>query len=181
MGEVEVNREINELSGLISSLEEKAGITAAVKHAREVGSPDKLKIAYYSVTDNELRKKLITTTGRLDHLYLQKCDLEVSSAKEEVSKAIDKAKEQPWYLAVAASIGAVVIGQWAFGLAGAIGGAIGGYFLGQWIISAIKKEDSKAIEQAKHLLASAHKRNEASKVDPYLFSAAEQEACEREG
>lgn len=180
MEEAELKR-MDELSALISSLEEKAGITEAVKHARETGSPDKLKIAYYSVTDTELRKKLIITTGKLDHLYLQKCDWDVSSAKEEVSKAIDKSKKQPWHLSVTSSLGGVVLGQWAFGFIGAIGGAIGGFFLGQWLLSSIKKENFKEIEKAKHVLASALRRHEESRVDPYLFSAAEQEACEREG
>ena len=180
MGEAELKQEINKLSALIGSLEEKAGITAAVKHARETGAPDKLKDAYFSVTETELRKKLITTTAKLDQLYLQKCDLDVSSAKEEVSKTIDKSKKQPWHLSIISSLGGVVLGQWALGLAGAVGGAIGGYFLGQWLVSSIQKENLKEIEKAKQLLASAQTRNEESRIDPYLFSAAEQEACERE-
>jgi hypothetical protein len=181
MGETELKREIDKLSALIDSLEEKAGITEAVKRARESGVPDKLKGVYFSVADADLKRKLILTTGKLDHLYLQKCDLDVSSAKEEVSKAIDKSNKKSWHLPVVTSLTAVVIGQWAFGLVGAIGGAIGGYFLGQWLVSVIKKEDSEAIEKAKHLLASAQRRNEASQIDPYLFSPAEQEACKREG
>ena len=181
MGVTEQNREIDKLSALIGSLEAKAGITEAVKHARETGAPDKLKDAYFSVTDFELRKKLITITGRLDHLYLQKCDLDLSLAQEEVSKAIDKSKKQSWHLSVVSSLTAVIIGQWIMGLAGAVVGAIGGYFFGQWIIAVIKKENLKEIEQAKLFLASALRRNEVSRIDPYLFSAAEQEACEREG
>lgn len=180
MGEAEVKGEMNELSALIGSLEKKAGITEAVKYARESGAPDKLKAAYYSVTDIELRKKLIITTGRLDHLYLQKCDLDVSSAREAVSKAIDKSKEQPWHIAAASWIAPVVIGHWIFGLVGAAAGAIGGYFFSQWVISVIKKDNSRAIEQEKQLLVSALKRNEQSRIDPYLFSASELEACERE-
>lgn len=181
MGEIQVNLEIDDLSALISSLEEKAGITAAVNHARETGSPDKLKDAYYSVANLELRKMLILTTGKLDQLYLQKCDLDVSSAREEVSKAVDKSKKQPLPLAVAAWVAPVVIGQWIYGFLGAVGGALAGYFLSEWMISVIKKDDFKEIEQAKHLLVSALKRNEESRIDPYLFSAAELEACEREG
>lgn len=180
MGEAELNREIDRLSALIGSLEEKTGITETVKHARETGAPDKLKEAYFSVTDTELRKKLITTTGKLDHLYLQKCDLELSAATEEVSKAIDKSKKPSWHLAIVSSLTAVVIGQWILGFAGAVGGAIGGYLFGQWIDSVTKKENKTEIEQANHLLALAQRRNEVSRIDPYLFSAAEQETCERE-
>jgi hypothetical protein len=181
MGGDELNREIDELSASISSLEERAGITAAVRHARETGAPDKLRAAYYSVTDTELKKQLITTTGKLDRLYLQKCDLDVSTAQEEVSKAIEKSKKQPWHLSVTSSLGGVVLGQWALGLFGAIAGAIGGYYLGQWLLSSIKKENASELEHAKQLLASAKSRNEASRVDPYLFSAEELEACECQG
>jgi len=179
MGEIEINREIGTLSALIGSLEERAGITASVKHARESGSPDKLKEAYFSVHDIELRKKLINTTGKLDRLYLQKCDLDVSAAREEVSNAEDKSKQQPWPLAAASWLGPVVIGQWIYGLFGAIGGVIAGYFLSEWVIRVTKKEDARSIEQAKHLLATALRRNEESRMDPYLFSASEMEACEK--
>ena len=180
MGEIEVKREMDELGALIGSLEEKAGIAEAVKLARQSGVPAKLRDAYYSVTDIQLRKKLITTTGKLDHLYLQKCDLDVSSAREEVSKAIDKSKEQPWHIAAASWIAPVVIGHWIYGLPGAMVGAIGGYFFSQWVITVIKKDNSKAVEQAQKSLVSALKRNEESRIDPYLFSASELEACERE-
>jgi hypothetical protein len=181
MGGDEANREMDELSILISSLEARAGITEAVKQAREAGAPDRLRAAYYSVADAELKRQLITTTGKLDRLYLQKCDLDVSLAKEEVSKAIEKAKKQPWHLSVTSSIGAVIIGQWILGFFGAIAGAIGGFYLGQWLLASIKKENAREIEHAKHLLALAQQRNEASRVDPYLFSAEELEACERPG
>lgn len=181
MGAAEVQREMHELGNLIGSLEEQAGIKEAVKHARETGSPAKLRDAYYSVADIGLRKKLITTTGKLDHLYLQKCDLDVSSAREEVSKAIDKSNERPWHIAAASWIAPVVIGHWIYGFLGALSGAIAGYFFSQWVITVIEKDNSKAIERAKHLLVAALKRNEESRIDPYLFSASELEACEREG
>jgi hypothetical protein len=181
MGEDEINREIDKLSALISLLEQRAGITDAVNHARETGAPDKLRAAYYSVPDIELKKQLITTTGKLDRLYLQKCDQEVSLAKEEVSKAIEKAKKQPWHLSVTSSIGALIIGQWILGFFGAIAGAIGGFYLGQWLLASIKKENAREIEQAKHLLVLAQRRDEASKVDPFLFSSEELEACEHQG
>ncbi len=180
MGEIEVKREMDELGALIGTLEEKAGITEAVKLARESGIPAKLREAYYAVANIEIRKKLISTTGKLDRLYLQKCDLDVSSAREEVSKAIDKSKEQPWHIAAASWIAPVVIGHWIYGLPGAMVGAIGGYFFSQWVITVIKKDNSRAVEQAKHLLASALRRNEESRIDPYLFSAAELDACDRE-
>jgi predicted RND superfamily exporter protein len=180
MGESEVKQEMDELGDLIVSLEEQAGITGAVKQARENGSPAKLRDAYYSVADIELRKKLITTTGRLDQLYLQKCDQDVSLAKDEVSRAIDKTNQQPWHIAAASWLAPVGIGHWALGLVGAVGGAIAGYFLSQWVINVIKKDDSKVLEQAKHSLVLALKRNEHSKIDPYLFSVAEQAGCERE-
>jgi hypothetical protein len=181
VGDTEINQEINRLSALISSLEETAGITEAVNLARKTGAPDKLKDAYFSVTDIEIRKKLITTTGKLDHLYLQKCDLDVSSAREEVSKALGQSNKQPWLLAAATTFTAVVIGQWVYGLVGAIGGTISGFFLGLWIVSFTKKEEFKVIEQANHILLSALRRNEEARIDPYLFSSSELEACEREG
>ena len=178
MGEDEVSRAIKELGILIGSLEGRAGITEAVRQARESGAPDKLRAAYYSVADAELRKQLIVTTGKLDRLYLQKCDLDVALAKEEVAKAIEKSNSQPWYLSVASSVGAVIIGQWILGLFGAIAGAISGFYLGQWLLASIKKENAREIEHAKHLLALAQRRDEESKVDPYLFSEEEQKACE---
>jgi hypothetical protein len=179
MGETELKQEMDELGALISSLEAKAGIADAVSHARETGAPDKLKEAYFSVSDAAIRQELIHTTGRLDRLYLEKCDLDVVVAKDAVAKAIDKAKKQPWHLAVTSSVGAMIIGQWLLGLPGALGGAIGGYFLGQWLLASLKKENLREIERAKHRLASAEKRNEASRVDPYLFSAEEQKAGAR--
>ncbi|ADE11801.1 hypothetical protein [Sideroxydans lithotrophicus] len=179
-GEEEVKRKIKELSALIGVLEKKANITEEVKHARTSGSPDKFRDAYYSVDDLELRKRLITTTGELDQLYLQQCELAVASATEELARATDKSKQQPWPLAIAAYVGPMVVGQWGFGLFGAVGGAVGGYFLGQWVISATKKEDAQAVAQAQKILAAAQRRNEASKVEPYLFSAAEQAGGERE-
>lgn len=180
MGEDEVSRIIDELSVLIGSLENRAGITEAVRQARETGAPDKLRAAYYSVADAELRKQLIITTGKLDRLYLQKCDLDVALAKEEVSKAIEKSKSQPWYLSVTSSVGAVIIGQWILGFFGAIAGAIGGFYLGQLLLASIKKENAREIEHARHLLALAQQQNVASRVDPFLFSAEELEACERQ-
>lgn len=180
MGENEVQREMDQLSGLIDTLEAKAAIGQAVRQARESGSPAKLRDAYYSVTDVELRNKLISTTGRLDQLYLMKCEQDVSLAKEGLSKAEAKAGQHPWPLLAAAYIGPVVVGQWGLGLFGAIGGAVLGYFLGQWVFDMTKKENAREIDEAKHQLASAQRRNEASKVDPYLFSAAEQQGGERE-
>lgn len=181
MGGDEVNREIDKLSSLIDSLEDSAGIKEAVNHARNTGAPDKLKEAYYAVADFELRKKLIATTGKLDHLYLKKCELDVSSAREEMSNALDQSNRQPWLLAAATTLTSIVLGQWVYGLVGAIGGAIGGFFLGLWIVSFTKKEESEAIRKANHSLLSALKRNEESKTDPFLFSAAELEVLEREG
>lgn len=180
MGEAELKQEMDDLGALIRSLEAKAGIVEVVRHARETGAPDKLKNAYFSVTDSSIRQKLIQTTGKLDQLYLEKCDLDVSRAQEEVSNAIDKSKKHPWHLSVTSSVGALIIGQWLLGFPGAIGGAIGGYFLGQWLLSSLKKEEVREIERAKHRLASAEKRNEASRIDPYLFSTEEQESCGRE-
>ncbi|BCK87626.1 hypothetical protein MIZ01_1417 [Sideroxyarcus emersonii] len=180
MGENEVQREMDQLSALIDKLEAKAAIGQAVRQARETGSPAKLRDAYYSVADPELRNKLISTTGRLDQLYLIKCEQDVSLAKEGVSKAEAKAGQHPWPLLAAAYIGPVVIGQWGLGLFGAIGGAVLGYFLGQWVFDMTKKENAREIDEAKHLLASALRCSEAAKVDPYLFSAAEQQGGQRE-
>jgi hypothetical protein len=180
MGEEEVKRKIKELSALIGLLEKKADITEAAMSARTSGSPDKFRDVYYSVTDHELRKQLISTTGVLDQLYLQQCEFAVASATDELTKATEKSKQQPWPLAIAAYVGPMVVGQWGFGFFGAVGGAVGGYFLGQWVISATRKEDAQAVAQAQKLLAAAQRRNEASKVEPYLFSAAEQAGGERE-
>ncbi len=179
MGEVELKHEMDDLGALISSLEAKAGIAEVVRHARESGAPAKLKEAYFSVSDSAIRHKLIHTTGRLDQLYLEKCDLDVGVAKDELSKATDNAQKHPWHLSVTSSVGAFVIGQWIFGLPGAAVGAVGGYFLGQWLLSSLKKENLMEIERAKHRLAAAERRNELSRVDPYLFSAEEQEASAR--
>jgi hypothetical protein len=180
MGETEIKWAMEEQAELIDSLEEKAGIREAVKHARETGSPDKLRDAYFSVPDVDLRNQLISTTRRLDQLYLEQCEAEVASAQARVQLAIDKTKKHPWHLTVAASLGSVVIGNWIFGLFGAIAGALLGYYLGEWAISVVKKEDIQSVEQAKHSLVSAQKRDEESRVDPYLFSEAEQQGNERE-
>jgi hypothetical protein len=180
MGVTEIKWAIEEQADLISSLEEKAGIVEAVKHARETGSPEKLRDAYYSVSDIELRNQLISTTAKLDRLYLEQCEAEESSAKAAVTRAIEKTKKHPWHLTVAASLGSVIIGNWLFGLFGAIAGALIGYYLGEWAIAHVKKEDRESVEHAKHRLVSAQKRNEASKVDPFLFSEAEQQGSERE-
>lgn len=181
MGEAELKREMNDLGALISSLEAKAGIAEVVGHARETGASAQLKEAYFSVANTAIRHKLIHTTGRLDQLYLEKCDLDVAAAKDELSKATDKAQKTPWHLSVTSSVGTLIIGQWLLGFPGAIGGAVGGYFLGQWLLSSLKKENMREIERAQHRLAAAERRNELSRVDPYLFSAEEQEACAREG
>jgi hypothetical protein len=181
MGETELKQEMEELGALIGTLEAKAGIEEAVKHARETGAPEKLKDAYFSVADTAIRQELIHTTGRLDQLYLEKCDLDVVTAKDEVSKAIEKSQKQPWHLSITSSVGALIIGQWLLGFPGAIGGAVAGYFLGQWLLSSLKKENMMEIERAKHRLISAEKRNEASRVAPYLFSTEEQEASGRVG
>ena len=180
MGVTEINWAIEEQADLISSLEEKAGIMEAVRHARETGSPEELRDAYYSVPDIELRNQLISTTGKLDRLYLEKCEAEESSAKASVEKAIEKTQKHPWHLTVAASLGLVIIGNWLFGLFGAIAGALIGYYLGEWATSFVKKEDRESVEHAKHMLVSAQKRKEESKVDPFLFSESEQQGNERE-
>lgn len=180
MGEAELRQEMGDLGALISSLEAKAGIADIVRQAREAGAPAKLKEAYFSVSDTAIRHKLIHTTGRLDQLYLEKCDLDVGAAKEELSIATDKAQKHPWYLSVTSSVGTFVIGQWIFGLPGAVGGAVGGYFLGQWLLSSLKKENLMEIERAQHRLAAAERRSELSRVDPYLFTAEEQEANRHE-
>ncbi len=179
MGEDEVGRTMDQLGILISSLESRAGIAEAVKQARDAGAPEKLRAAYFSVADAELRKQLIDTTGKLDRLYLQKCDRDVALAKEEMSRAVESSQHQPWYLSVASSVGAVIVGQWIFGFFGAIAGAISGFYLGQWVLASIKKENAKEIEHAQHLLALAQRRNDEARVDPYLFSEEEQKACER--
>ena len=116
MGEIETKWAIEEQADLIATLEEKAGIVEAVKDARNSGSPDKLRDAYYSVTDSELRNQLISTTGKLDQLYLQQCEQEESSANAAVTRAIEKTKKHPWHLSIAASLGAVIIGNWLLGL-----------------------------------------------------------------
>jgi hypothetical protein len=195
--------ESDRLRSEIGTLEEKAGLTDAMERAREgrfiplgaLGekvSPAeyfadehdhrraKTRDAYFTVRDIEVRKELIAATRKLEQSIRESFDEDVIAANREAAAAAAKAQNQPWGKAALLGMSLVAVGYWAFGIAGAIGGAVGGFFLGQGLIAQTRNAASAELAQASHDFEQAQKATTEHSLMPEFLSPAEEWSGERD-
>ena len=194
---------LKQLQETCLALEDEAGIAKVMERAREgrfiplggmgeATSPDeyfadehdhfreKVRTAYFSVPDVELRKRLIAAQREFDSSILRSFDADIAAANQAVSIATEKVHNQPWTKAAMFSVGAVAVGYWVFGLVGAIAGSVGGFFLGRGVISDAKSQAIVVVNQATEVLESARKNRAQRSLWPECFSSSEEIVGERE-
>lgn len=161
-------RQIDTLKDELSRLEDSAAITKEMARAREpVSFPDMnatpdeyfadehdsvrwgTREAYFSVEDRALRKRLIATDRAIDRVRLDSWQEDAKHERQLIAAAEKRASSPPWILAGCWAVGIIFVGNWTFGLVGAIAGAVGSIFFGLAIISndrAVAADEKRAAE-----------------------------------
>lgn len=141
----------------------------------------KIRDAYFSIADLDLRKRLISTDRKLHEVWLRSCDDDIGEAAQSVAKARAAADRQPWEMAALIAGVCVAVGYVGAGLPGAIGGAVVGFFLGQGTIANAKSKARQHLESAEDLLKEAKADNEELAKRPEYFTVGEELTGERDG
>jgi hypothetical protein len=197
------DEKLTQLEDECLALEQHAGIAQAMERAYqgslfplgagdgEDPSPDeyfadesdilrrRMRRAYFSVQDVDLRRKLIALRRKWDKHFLKSFDADVAKADDELREAKQRALSQPWGKSALCAVGAVAIGYWAFHIAGAVGGAVAGFFIGQGIVAKAKREAQAEIEGAENNLADCKRYRYVNALHPESFSADEEVTGER--
>ena len=186
-----------------AAIEEKAGLAAAVEKAEagrffplgidgEDCSSDeyfadehdhfreKIRDAYFSVSDPELRMALISARRRVDSELAQSFDREASAARQAEAAAAQKSENQPWWLAASLAVACVALGYAIFQLPGAIAGGVAGYFLGLGAIQSAKNNANMLRRNAQVELQAALDNLARSKLHPECFTRGEQLTGDRD-
>jgi len=132
------------------------------------------------VNDKDLRKKLIAAQRKVESHIRRSVEEDIIKANREVTVAKAKVQQQPWGTAALVGIGAVALGYWVFGIAGAIAGAVGGFFLGQGVISQARNEANALLAQTSQDLEQEQKRKVENALAPDYFSLSEEISGERD-
>lgn len=159
-----------ELEAELEDLESQAGITRETERAREgrlFGGLDDsetldeyddrewdylkrgIRAAYFSMSDSELRERLISTQRKIEDNHLKGVDDEILKLQQEVRTA-ERKQENVYSWGSAAVIGGVCVylGHSYFGLSGAIGGAVVGLFLGFGYLHRSRVQSKALLEEA---------------------------------
>lgn len=199
----ERSQELERLRNACRAIEEEAGLSKTMERAREgrffpLGAfgektlsqeyfadeydhlRGKIRDAYFSVKDIELRKNLIAAQRIIESRLSQSLEAEFIAANREVSSATPKVQSQPWGQAALFGIGAVALGYWGYGIVGAIGGAIAGFFLGQGVIAEARNEATAKLAQASYQLEQRQKEKFEHSLMPEFFSHREEISGERD-
>jgi len=203
MDSFEESQELERLRNEVRALEDETGLTALMEKAREgrfipLGAfgedttpqeyfadehdhlRDKTRAAYFSVENKELRKKLIEAQRNVESRLRRSLEEEIVRANREIAAATAKAQQQPWAKAALVGVGAVALGYWVFGIAGAIAGAVGGFFLGQGVITQARNEAQALLAQASGALEQAQKDKAENSQMPEFFSRTEEISVNRD-
>ena len=203
MDSFEESQELERLRNECQALEDEAGLTATMERAREgrfipLGAfgeettpqeyfadehdhlRGKTRDAYFSVEEKVLRKKLITAQRQVESRLRRSLEEDIIKANREVAVATAKVQQQPWSKAALVGVGAVALGYWVFGIAGAMAGAVGGFFLGQGVISQARNEANALLVQTSQDLEQAQKEKVENSLMPEFFSHREEMSGERD-
>lgn len=194
---------LKQLQASCLALEDKAGIHKTIEKARDgrlfpLGATgedtsseeyfadehdhfrNKLREAYFSVSDFDLRKELIVTQREIENLIKRNFDAEITSAITAVSNAEIKAQNRPWVTASLIATSSVAIGASFSGFTGAIAGAIGGFFFGQGVLANAKQTAITELNQAIAQLENAKTERVQRSLWPEYFSKNEELTGQRE-
>ncbi|GAB7550403.1 hypothetical protein [Cupriavidus sp. 8B] len=199
----EFENELERLERVCLELEDQAGLSEIMNRSREgrffplgaFGEPfirreyfaeeydarrEKTRDAYFSVTDENLRKILISACRNVGNFKSRCLKEDILNANRGVIAANIKLQQPPWGKAALVGIGAVALGYLIFGVAGAIAGAVGGFFWGQAIISQARNEASALLAEAKADLERNQKIEADNALVPELFSQGEELSGKRD-
>lgn len=199
----EFEKELERLERVCQALEEQAGLVEIMKRAHEgrffplgaFGEPatrreyfadeydalrERTRDAYFSVTDENLRKMLIAACRNIGSFKSRCIEEDIMNANRNVIAANAKLQRPPWDKAALFGIGAVAVGYWIFGIAGAIAGAIGGFFWGQAIISQARGEADALLAEAKADLERKEEIKANNALVPEFFSHSEELSGKRD-
>jgi hypothetical protein len=203
MPEMNDEEKLEELERKCNALESSAGITEDVERAREgrfipLGafgedvSPDeyfadeydyirrKIRDAYFSVKDIELRKELIKLRREIEKYHQESYQGDINLAHKEIDKAKLNGRKLPWETAALLGVASVALGYWLFDIVGALAGAVGGFFIGQGTISDARSIAETELEQATNELKQAENDQKLMRLRPDCFSLEEELAGERD-
>lgn len=147
-------RRIDTLKAELWRLESLAAISNEIARAREPlmfpdmnATPDEYfadqhdsvrsgtRDAYFSVMDRSLRKQLIAADRAIDKVRLESSEEDAKHERQLIAAAEKRASSPPWIWAGCFAVGIIFVGNWTFGLVGAIAGAVGSVFFGLAFIS----------------------------------------------
>lgn len=195
--------EIKRFAEHCEALEARADISQAMSRAREgrfiplgaLGEPassaeyfadehdylrSKTRDAYFSVQDLELRKQLIAAERAVDAEIEKSYAADMSEANQTLLLAQAAADKQPWRTAAVVALGAVALGNWFYGLVGAIAGAVGGFFLSQAIVHEAKVTTKAALSTAVAEIEQLRKDSKQRALHPPIFSINEELTGQRD-
>jgi hypothetical protein len=181
-------QELERLREESCTLEEKAGLTQKMVDAQTPHSnPEwtskeyfeyvechlyfETRSLYFSVSDTELRKKLIATKRKVDASYQLSLEEDVMAAKHDVSVALTRAKQRPWLKLVSYSFVVSIVSWLIFGIKGTIAGII----FALYFFENEKEEVTYELSRAQEALQDAQKTKAEESNAPEVFSTAEEQ------
>lgn len=177
--------QLKRLAEELDDLERQAAIHEQSERDRESSwwamGRHKIRDAYFSVADLELRRRLISTERKLHEAWLRSCDDDIRKAERNVAKARAASDRPPWEMAALIAGVCVAVGYVGAGLPGTIGGAVVGFFLGQGTIANAKSKARQHLDSAEDLLKEAKADNEELAKRPEYFTVGEELTGERDG
>lgn len=197
MSDLEQPREIDRLRQVTRALEAQAGLANAMDQARQgrlipreaLGDEpsaqtyladehdvlrEETRDAYFSVADQELRKRLIGAQRKVESRLRQSLAEEIAAAEQAVAHAEARARRQPWAIAALLGVATVLVAYWALGTVGAIAGAVASYFLGQGVIADARNEAEADIARSARRLEVTRERQAEHSLLPDFFSRYEE-------
>jgi hypothetical protein len=160
----------------VKELEQQAGVQVRVEYA--VSTPslvEKIRIreAYFSISDQALRTKLIAADRKLGSLLRQGAHLEEAEANR-AQRSARASGEVWWILASVQGILWVAAGAYVFGTSGAVGGAVVAFFCGRHYEEKFKQAQQRAIESAQLWAKQAQANSLSLQREPPTFSSEEE-------
>jgi hypothetical protein len=134
----------------------------------------KIRNAYFSVQDIELRKKLIEKERKKQKLHGQYFEAQVYLARQELKKTKGTRSTSCYYIAALISAVTVFLGHAFFSISGAVAGAIVGYFLGRKIEESARRDYELLVIDAEDNLQEAEKAWQDVKNQPEIFLLGEE-------
>ena len=188
MDTINRTQELERLREESRALEEKAGLTEKMEDAMSPSSNPEwsskeyfeyvelhlyasTRSLYFSVSNTELRKKLITTKRKVDACYQLLLEEDVMAAKHAVSVANTKTWYQSW---LKAGIYGLVVSIISCGILGVKGSVLGVAFV-IWFLTSERDEIKYELTQAVERLRYAQEVKAEESNVPEVFSATEEQ------